>query len=239
MPLIQAQATAQIAVLGLTVTLDPLPQNVLTGDLVHFTGRVTSNGTGMEGQDTHIWHNASGTDVASALSGVDGYFDVPWIIPFIVGSGAYETTLPCASHPFYAWTPGAEQSNLESMTVAYRTRITNLNVTNEAMPAVDFPIEGNLQYEVAAGVWAGLEGKRVDVTYNGNFFGYYPATTADGSFFIWGNIPTSGNYTLTTTYTGDVSLGASTRTMRLTTQNNAIPIAVSALAGLVLLYLAR
>ena len=218
MPVQRAEASKTILIREIIVTLDPLPTRVLTETLVHFKGRVTSNGVGVEGADVHIWHAASGTDIASDYSGVDGYFDVPWWIPFTVGSGAWLTTLPCASHEFYAWTLYAEQSNRQSMEVAYRARIRGLASVDYSMPGVAFPVTGYLEYESASGVWSGVAGKRIDVTYNDTPFGSDPSTDADGGFMVLSDIPTSGTYTLTASFAGAGALGAATAALPTTSQ---------------------
>jgi len=233
MPLLASQASRGVEVLGLVVTLGALPQNVTPGTVVHFTGTVKSDGVGVVA-DVHVWHAASGTDVASHYSGSNGDFDVPWAVPWTVGSGAWQTTLPCASHEFWAWTEGAEQSNRRSMSVAYPTRIRDLTVPDSVPPNIPFYVSGYLEYQTASG-WTPLVNKRVDIRYNGSDFGY-DITRDDGYFIKSSGIPTTGSQTITAEFAGSTSLGTTSARLALP---GLLPIAVPLIAGTALLVLAR
>jgi len=193
----------------LTVTLDPFTVPLAKPrDIVTFKGRVTSDGLGVGGVSVQIWHAAAEVNIVSGTTDVNGYFSIPWTVPWVVGT-LPQVTLPCATHNFYAWTPNAPTSNIQSLPIAYSTRIRNgagqvgkIDAPTSVLPGAPFGCSGYLEYETASGVWSGLATRPITVQYDTSSFGS-GSTASNGLFQISGSIPTSGTKTLTARFAGE------------------------------------
>lgn len=199
-----ASRTTVVEVLALTLEIDR--SWVRPRDVVRFRGRLTRDGVGYGGQEItiRIASVAEGAyvDVVSGTTDADGYYVIPWTVPW-----EGDWTTPPEWLVGKAWTfraihyPSYTQSPTATLTIAYPTRI-DISAPESAPPAKSFMASGYLYYEASAGVWEFLTGRTVNVVYDETPFGS-GATGTDGQYRITGSIPTSGTYTLTARYAGE------------------------------------
>jgi hypothetical protein len=196
-----ASASRSITVLAVTLTLDPLPTWVKTGDTVTFTGKLLYNTTPWAGQLIRIERAYKYRGfVGEGTTKSDGTFSISWTVPFTHAG----ETLPCAKHAFSAYHEASGKwSSARNMSIAYRTRIRDFSAPDTVPVCGPFTAKGYLEYESASGVWSPLTGKTVSLLYNTTKIGD-AVTGTDGLFSkVDCHMPASGTFTLKADYAGE------------------------------------
>lgn len=185
-----------VAVIDLTFGIDV--SWAVPGDTVHFMGRLTADGVGYAGESITIrlWSDylMQWGDMVSGITDVDGYYDISYTVPWVTGEIGKGWTFQAIHYASY------KMSDSSTLTVAYPTRIS-ISSASLVKPGQSFTVSGLLEYESYPGTWEPLGGQTVEVFYNGTLAGS-AITSAGGYYDASCIIPTSGSYTLTSSYGG-------------------------------------
>ena len=239
MPLATAIGTKKITVLTVDVIMWVTPFDVKVGEIVSFAGRVMINGEGAPDRtrvDIYLVANGNLLPITSAYteshdpwgSGFFGwnppYSETPidWMVPDTFNG--YK--IPCATWDLAAISLGQRDAGGAAIRVAYPVRIRNFTAPESIPTNVAFTISGYLEFQ-DAGVWKGLDGQSIDLSYNGNLFG--SVTTGVDGYFEKTDcvIPLTGTYTLRAEFAGVPTLHLPPATATTQAVIGPIPIEIS------------
>jgi len=189
---------ASITVVSYTLTMDKLPYFAVAGRKIRFSGRLTTDTTGVGGEEVRVKYCLYDKphicyDIGSTTTATDGSWYFDWDVPYRMAGKRY---LFRAYHP----ASGVESSTQE-MAVAYPTRLS-IKAPGKVAVGASFKVEGKLEYEESEGSWKPLANRSITIYYDTKTL-TTTNTGSDGSYSATISIGEPGSFLLKAYFAGE------------------------------------